>query len=70
MAQARIAARFERERGAGALPADFPTAARAALLLDVMQGQAFRARAGETREALMRGLEMRCGAVLAHSRRS
>ena len=63
-AQARVAARFERERGAGALPAGFPSAERAFLLLDLMQGQAFRARAGETREDLLRGLEARCEAVL------
>jgi AcrR family transcriptional regulator len=60
-----VANRFEAEKARGALPADFPCNAKAALLVEVMQGQALRARAGDDCDAIMDDMEARTASILA-----
>ena len=62
--RARLVARFGVEISAGVLPADFPSERRAALMIELMQGQAHRARLGEDRDVTAVGLEDRVVAVL------
>ena len=59
-----LRSRFEREREAGALGDEPTPAERAALLSDLMNAQAIRARAGASRRSLLAGLEARAAAVL------
>lgn len=61
----RIAARFEAERAAGTLPADFPCLERARLMLDLRQGHVFRARAGIPAAQLADDIASRARLVLA-----
>lgn len=61
----RLAARFEAETVAGRLPPGFPAAERASLLLDLMQAQAARARAGEPRDDIGSEVEARAALALA-----
>lgn len=56
--------RFDAEREAGQLSTDFPSRERARMLADFMHAQAFRARTGETREALMADIPAKVDAVL------
>lgn len=60
----RIAARFEREKQAGILSSRLPARIRADLMLDMMQGQAFRARLGASQEDLLEGLDDRVAAII------
>ena len=64
-AQSRLTARFDREVDKGRLPADFPSAERAALLYDMRQGYMFRARAGWSRERLLQDVESRIRMLLS-----
>ncbi len=57
--EAHLTAGLERFRAAGALPDAYPSAAKARLMMDTMQGQAYRARAGESREKLRADLDGR-----------
>lgn len=66
-AEAFLTAGLERFRAAGALPADYPAAAKARLVMDTMQGQAYRARAGESREALLVDLDGRVREIVPES---
>lgn len=61
---ARLAARFELEKGRGNLPPDFPSEARARLLHDMRQGHVHRSRAGWAAEPLLDDLEDRVRMVL------
>ncbi len=61
----RLAGRFEAETASGALSSLPSPLARAALLIDLRSAQAIRARSGESRQALMAGLEARVAAVTA-----
>lgn len=54
--EARLAERFEAARKSGALPQDFPCAARARLLFDLRQGLVYRARAGAEHAQMRSGL--------------
>ena len=60
----RLRSRFQRERDAGALPGVPDAAGRAAILMDLMNAQAIRARAGASRRLLLRGLDVRVRAVV------
>lgn len=60
-----VAARFAEATWAGEVAGAPGPRARAALLLDMMNAQAVRARTGATRAELEAGLEDRVGAVLA-----
>ncbi|MEM7667365.1 MAG: TetR/AcrR family transcriptional regulator [Pseudomonadota bacterium] len=64
--EARVCARFEREVENGELSSEPPANERAKLLLDLMSAQAVRARAGESRDDLLRGVNARAAIVLAH----
>lgn len=59
-----LTAGLERFRASGALPEAYPAEARARLMMDTMQGQAYRARAGESREKLLADLPDRVNAIL------
>lgn len=61
----RLAARFDREIEKGALPPDFPSRERAALLFDMRQGYMFRGRAGWDTKSLERDIDVRVAMVLA-----
>lgn len=65
LSRGRLQARFEREIETGGLPPGFPSSQRAALMLELMQGQAFRARLGENREIIAQSADVRISAVLA-----
>ena len=54
--ETRLAARFEAEKAAGALPPDFPSRARARLMFDIRQGLVYRARAGVDVATMREGL--------------
>ncbi len=60
----KIAGRFDLEKKAGNLPPQFPSRERAALMLDLRQGHAFRARAGLSIQAMSVGLQYRAQMVL------
>lgn len=60
----RLRSRFRRECEAGVLPSVPDAVGRAALLMDLMNAQAIRARAGASRRSLLRGLDVRVGAVV------
>ncbi len=62
---ARLAARFDREKENGVLPPDFPSKERARLLFDLRQGYVFRGRAGRSHESLLADLPHRVRMVLA-----
>ena len=62
----RLAARFDREIEKGALPADFPSRERAALLFDLRQGYMFRGRSGWDSERMERDIDARVRMLLAH----
>jgi len=62
--QSRLIERFDAETG---LPANLSPRDRATMMLDFMNAQAIRARAGATQADLMDDLEMRVRAVLGHS---
>ena len=64
-AEARVCARFEREAENGKLSWEPPANERAKLLLDLMSAQAVRARAGESRDDLLQGVNVRAAMVLA-----
>ncbi|HET8905306.1 MAG TPA: TetR/AcrR family transcriptional regulator [Saccharospirillum sp.] len=64
-AETRLAARFDREVARGTLPSDFPSRERAALLYDMRQGYMFRARAGWSREQMMKDIEARVHMLLS-----
>jgi hypothetical protein len=61
----RVAARFELKVAAGELPSGFPSRDRAGLLLDVMQAQAARARAGEPRASIAADIPSRAAIILS-----
>lgn len=61
---ARISARFEREKIEDNLPQAFPSIERAKLLFDLRQGLVFRARAGISAKKLKLGMESRVNMVL------
>ena len=61
----RLAQRFEREKADGTLLPGFPSEAKAVLLVEIMQGQALRARAGEGHDAIMADMDARTAAVMA-----
>ena len=65
-AEARLAARFDREIEKGTLPPHFPSAERAALLYDMRQGYMFRARAGWQHEQLLKDIDARVQMLLAN----
>ena len=65
---ARLSQRFASEVAAGALPADFPSTARARLMFDLRQGIVFRARAGADHKDLVQGIDAHTDAVLAPAR--
>ncbi|MEM7686203.1 MAG: hypothetical protein AAF293_15350, partial [Pseudomonadota bacterium] len=58
-------ARFDQAIADADLPPDFPSERRAALMIELMQGQVHRARIGDSRDAIAEGLEDRVSAVLA-----
>ncbi len=60
-----IVQRFAEEKADGNLTEEFDPQARAGILLDFMQAQAVRARSGETREALLNGIDERVRLLLA-----
>ncbi|WP_324752058.1 TetR/AcrR family transcriptional regulator [Roseovarius sp. Pro17] len=55
---------LERFKKRGDLPPTYPADAKARLMMDMMQGQAFRARAGESREKLLADLPARLGEIV------
>lgn len=59
-----LASRFDKERLAGDLPKNFDSAERAALMIELMQGQAHRARVGDSHDDIAAGLALRVAAVL------
>ena len=59
-----VVERFEAERAKGTLAPDFPVGERAALLLDLVQAQAYRARLGEPKERLAAAIENKAAIVL------
>lgn len=63
-----LAERFARAARAGEIAPDPAPEARAALILDMMNAQAVRARSGATRAELEAGLAARVAAVLADGR--
>ncbi len=63
--QKAVRVRFAREIDAGRLSVSPDALTRAALLVDLMNAQALRARAGASRQVLRRGLDGRVDAVLA-----
>ncbi|MEM8754037.1 MAG: TetR/AcrR family transcriptional regulator [Pseudomonadota bacterium] len=63
--EAALTERFAAEVAAGALSPRPEPAARAVILLDLMQAQAYRARAGATKEALAALIPARVDAALA-----
>lgn len=63
-ARGHLAGRFDKERLAGNLPEDFQSDERAALMIELTQGQAHRARIGDSRGEIALGLDLRIGAVL------
>ncbi|MEL7469694.1 MAG: TetR/AcrR family transcriptional regulator [Pseudomonadota bacterium] len=63
--RARLQARFDQAIADADLPPDFPSERRAALMIELMQGQVHRARIGDSRDAIADGLEDRVSAVLA-----
>jgi len=62
---ARLAARFDLEKTAGHLRADFPSLARARLMFDLRQGLVFRARAGLAAHDIMADVDHKIASVLA-----
>lgn len=64
-AETHLRERFTREEAAGTVATSPSPAARATLLLDLMNAQAIRARAGASRDDLLGGLDARADAVLA-----
>jgi AcrR family transcriptional regulator len=62
-----IARRFAAETAAGALPQGFPAAMRAALLVDLMQAQALRARLREPRDAIAADIPARSALIVQAS---
>lgn len=62
---ARLAARFDKEKAKGCLPEDFPSLERAKLMFDLRQGHVFRARAGLERKSMTGDLDHRVRMVLA-----
>lgn len=61
----RLADRFSYEIEAGVLKGNPTAAERATLMVDLMNGQAVRARAGMERKALLEGIDTRAALVLA-----
>ncbi len=59
-----IESRFAAERAAGNVPNDFDPKSRASILLDFMQAQAVRARSGESRNAMLSGIDERVRLLL------
>ena len=55
---------LDRFKKRGDLPQSYPTAAKARLMMDMMQGQAFRARAGEAQEKLLADLPERLAEII------
>lgn len=62
---ARLAARFDKEKAEGVLRSDFPSIDRARLMFDLRQGHVFRARAGLGPETMTGDLDHRVKMVLA-----
>jgi len=60
----RLAKRFELEKKAGVLPADFPSKERARLMYDMRQGYVLRGRAGEPVASLVKDLSYRVKVIL------
>lgn len=60
----RLARRFDAEKAKGALPANFPSRARARLLFDMRQGYVFRGRAGASAKDLLADLDDRVQMVV------
>lgn len=67
LTDARLSARFEREKIKGTLPEQFPSIERAKLLFDLRQGLVFRARAGLDAKTLRRDMKSRVRMVLDYS---
>jgi len=67
LTDARISARFEREKIKGTLPENFPSIERAKLLFDLRQGLVFRARSGINAKTLKRDMKSRVRMVLDYS---
>jgi len=67
LTDARISARFEREKIKGNLPNEFPSIERAKLLFDLRQSLVCRARAGLSAKTLKRDMKSRVEMVLALS---
>lgn len=65
MSQALLEQRFASEVELGNLPADFPVKERAILMLDLMQSQGYRARAGASTRSLASQISMRVATVLS-----
>lgn len=61
----RLTARFEQEKEKSNLPTDFPSQARAKMMLDLRQGIALRARAGIEARTLSADIEERVVMILA-----
>lgn len=62
---AKITARFNREKKKGTLPKDFPSAQRARLLFNLRQGLVFRARANCSAKVLLKDLDYLVSLVVA-----
>ncbi|MCV6624142.1 MAG: TetR/AcrR family transcriptional regulator [Cellvibrionaceae bacterium] len=60
-----LAKRFDDEKKAGNLPADFPSKERARLMFDLRQGHVLRARAGMSRRSMKADLVYRVSIILA-----
>lgn len=60
----RLIARFDAEKAAGTLRNDFPSNDRAALVVELMQGQAHRARIGDDIDDIAANLDVRIASVL------
>ncbi|MGF1513777.1 MAG: TetR/AcrR family transcriptional regulator [Elainellaceae cyanobacterium] len=67
--EARLRTRFRAEAAAGRLPAEPSPEVRAAHIIDLMNAQAIRARAGASRANLMAALEDRVAAVLREGKK-
>ncbi|WP_131114824.1 TetR/AcrR family transcriptional regulator [Lichenihabitans psoromatis] len=65
---ALVECRFREGISAGEIPADFPVAARASLVLDLIQGLSMRARIGTPRETLLQDADEGAEVVLLSRR--
>jgi hypothetical protein len=63
-ALAMVERRFRDGIGAGEIPSDFPVAARASQVIDLVHGLTLRAKMGSTRKTLLRDAEEAADLVL------